>query len=124
MTDGDALQRGRDSYAQRAWLDAHEALLEADRSAPLDVDDLVLLATAAYMRGRDEEFAQHLERAHRLCLDAGDELRAARAAFFIGMTLTVRGEVARGTGWLGRAQRLVERAGGGCVERGDLLMPA
>ena len=29
----------------------------------------------------------------------------------------------RATGWLGRAQRLVEREGRDCVERGYLLVP-
>ncbi len=40
------------------------------------------------------------------------------------MHLFLRGEHGRGTGWLARAQRLVDAQGADCVERGYLLMPA
>jgi DNA-binding NarL/FixJ family response regulator len=88
-----------------------------------DVDDLVQLATACYMLGRDEEHTAAMEGAHLACLAAGDRLRAARCAFWAGMPLMIRGEVARGAGWLARGQRLVEEAGGECVERGYLMLP-
>ena len=52
-----------------------------------------------------------LERAHHAYLDAGERLRAARCAFWIGMNLLLRREVGRATGWMGRAQRLVDREG-------------
>jgi DNA-binding CsgD family transcriptional regulator len=64
-----------------------------------------------------------LERAHQLHLDGGDSPRAIRCAFWTGMNLMTRGEIGRGTGWLGRARRLVEREPSDCVERGYLLMP-
>ena len=38
------------------------------------------------------------------------------------MNLAIRGEIGPATGWLGRAQRLVEREGE-CAERGYLLLP-
>ena len=50
-------------------------------------------------------------------------LRAVRCAFWIGINLALRGEVGPATGWLGRAQRLLEREERDCVERGYLLMP-
>src|SRR5215207_9398298 len=46
-----------------------------------------------------------------------------RCALWVGMNLALREEMSRATGWLGRAQRLVEREGGDCVERGYLLVP-
>jgi tetratricopeptide (TPR) repeat protein len=113
----DQLERGRASYARGAWTDAHELLAAADRA-----EDLELLATAAYMLGRDDEYVGAMERAHHLWMDAGEELRAARCAFWIGMNLSIRGEPARATGWLGRARRLVEREGRDCVEHGFLLL--
>jgi DNA-binding CsgD family transcriptional regulator len=75
------------------------------------------------MLGRDDEYLSALERAHRAYLDGGEALRAVRCAFWVGMNLTLRGEMGHATGWLGRAQRLVEREEGDCVERGYLLVP-
>ena len=88
-----------------------------------DVGDLLQLATACYMLGRDEEQTAAMERAHLACLEAGDRPRAAWCAFWAGMPLMIRGEVARGAGWLARGQRLVEEVGGDCAERGYLMLP-
>ena len=124
MAVADELERGRALCAQGAWLDAHAALAGADQADPLEADDLELLAVVAYMLGHDDEYLRALERAHQRHLDAGAPLRAARCAFWTGMTLMVEGEVGRGTGWLGRGQRLVEQEPGECVEQGYLLIPA
>jgi DNA-binding CsgD family transcriptional regulator len=117
------LRRGREAYANRAWLDAYTALSEADRATPLQAADLELLATSASMVGRMDEYAALLERVHHAHLDAGETLPAARAAFWLGMTLAVRGEMGPAGGWFGRMQRLVERAEEDCVEQGLLLIP-
>ena len=118
----DQLEQGRAAYAGRAWRDAHAALSGADAVAPLGAADLELLGTASYMLGRDEEYVAALERAHVAHLDAGDRLRAARCAFWIGVNLFQRGGLGPATGWNGRARRLVEREGGECVEQGYLLL--
>jgi DNA-binding CsgD family transcriptional regulator len=118
----DALRRGRRAYARRAWGDAFELLSLSDHAVPLSAEDLELLATAAYMLGRPDDLSG-LERAYHLYLDAGEPLRAARCAGWAGTHLALRGELGRATGWLGRAQRLVERDGRDCVERGYLLFP-
>jgi len=117
------LERGREAYAREAWSDAFESLLQADRESPLVADDLGLLATSAYMLGRESEYLGFLERAHRAHLDAGESLPALRCAFWIGVTLANHGEVGRASGWLGRAQRLLDREGSDRVERGYLLLP-
>lgn len=118
----DRLERGRRSYTRRAWRDAYESLLRADQAVPLGAEDLELLATSAGMLGRDGEFLSGLERAHQAYLDAGETLRAVRCAFWVGTYSASRGELARATGWFGRAQRLLEREEGDCVERGYLLV--
>ncbi len=117
------LERGRASAAVGAWQAAYASLAGADQAAPLAAGDLELLATSAYMVGRIDDFLSVLERAHNAHLDGGEVLRAARCGFFLGVNLMVLGEVGRATGWLGRAQRIVEREGRDCVERGYLLMP-
>ena len=100
-----------------------EALSRADRAAPLAPGDLELLATAAYMRGEEDEWMHALERACQGHADAGNSRRAARCAFWIGIQLALRGEVGPAGGWLGRAQRLVDKEDGECVEQGYLLIP-
>jgi ATP/maltotriose-dependent transcriptional regulator MalT len=119
----DELERGRQHFAGGAWREAHEALSRADTEAPLGPGDLELLATSAYMLGLESDYYGTLERAHRAHLDAGEELAGARAAFWIGVNLAQQGEMARASGWLGRAERLVESSGDDCAERGYLLIP-
>jgi ATP/maltotriose-dependent transcriptional regulator MalT len=117
------LDRGREAYAQRAWMDAYTSLSAADEAASLGAEDLELLATAASMVGRMDDYLALLERAHHGYADAGEELRAARMAGWIGMNLAIRGEIGPAGGWFGRAQRLVEGAGKDCVEQGYVLVP-
>ncbi len=119
----DKLERGRESYGRRAWGDAYESLSLADRAAPLGAEDLELLAISAFLVGRDDDYVRALDRAHHAHLDAGEGVRAARSAFWLGLRLLLRGEMGRATGWLARAQRLLEREEHDCVERGYLLLP-
>jgi DNA-binding CsgD family transcriptional regulator/tetratricopeptide (TPR) repeat protein len=118
----DHLERGRRSYAARAWKDAYAALSSADRAAPLGGADLDLLAASAGLLGRYDEHLTLLERAHQAFLETGETLRAVRCAFWVGMFSAQRGELARATGWFGRAQRLLEREDRDCAERGYLLV--
>jgi DNA-binding CsgD family transcriptional regulator len=104
-------------------MDAYRSLSHADQEAPLGAEDLEMFATSASMIGRDDDCLDGLERAYRAHLEAGEALRAVRCAFWVGINLLQRGETARATGWLGRAQRLVEREAEDCVERGYLLVP-
>ncbi len=102
---------------------AYKSLSDADQAAPLGAKDLELLATSAYMLGRDGDYLSTLERAHHAYLAAGEAMRAVRCAFWVGVNLALRGEVSRATGWFGRAQRLLEREERDCVERGYLMLP-
>ena len=119
----DELRRGREAYARRTWMDACTSLSHVDEAAPLGAEDLELLATSAYMLGRDDDYLSYLERAHHAYLDAGEAMRAVRCGFWVGVNLALRGEMARATGWFGRAQRLLGRERRDCVERGYLLLP-
>ena len=118
------LDKGRASYARHDWVDAYEALAAADRAAPLGAGDLELLARAGYMLGRDDAYLSGLERAHHAHLDAGDSLAAVRCAWWVGHHLLFRGETGPAKGWFARAQRLLDREGRDCAERGYVLIAA
>jgi DNA-binding CsgD family transcriptional regulator len=122
MTAGD-LERGRRAYHERAWRDAYASLSSADAAEPLPAEDLELLATSAYMLGRDGDYLRALERAHQAHFDAGATSRAVRCAFWLGLNYGLRGESAQASGWLARAQRLLDAGERDVVERGYLLMP-
>lgn len=119
----DALERGRAGFAARAWTQAFTSLSDADTNEPLSAADLELLATAAFMLGRVDDFFTVLERAYARRLSDDEVHRAARCAFYLGISLATTGEIARAGGWFGRGQRLVDSAGVDCVEQGYLLMP-
>jgi DNA-binding CsgD family transcriptional regulator len=123
MSTVDALDQGRESFERQAWADAFAQLSAADRDTPVEPDDLVRLATAAYLLGRDDESVVLWERAHHGFLSRDEEERAARCAFWLGIGLMDRGELARGGGWLARARRLLDDGRRDCVERGYLLVP-
>ena len=116
----DLRERGRDCYRRRQWIAAFDAFSQADETEPLAAADLWLLAWSAYLTGRDEDFARTMGRAYRAHLDAGEPLSAARCAGWLGTILDLGGEVGPAAGWLSRAQRLVEREGVDCPERGFL----
>ncbi len=117
------LDRGREAYAKQAWRNAYTLLSHTDSATPLDPEDLELLATSAYMLGRDDDHVSSLERAYHVYLVTGEALRAVRCAFWVGLNLALRGEMGRATGWFGRAQRLVKRQERDCIEQGYLLVP-
>ena len=106
-------------------MDAYAVAVAAPPGAvPLGAEDLELLATAAYMLGRDDEYASALERAHQRAPGrrrAG--CRAVRCAFWLGLALR--------SGARRAARPDGSAAPGGCssarrrdsVERGYLLIP-
>jgi DNA-binding CsgD family transcriptional regulator len=123
MPEAGHVSQGREAFARRAWRDAFESFSRADQEAALGADELELLATSAYMLGRDEDHVRALERAHHAYLDAGQIPRAVYCAYWIGHNMMLRGEAGPATGWFGRGQRLLERERQDCAERGYLLIP-
>jgi DNA-binding CsgD family transcriptional regulator len=118
---GDALDQGRTAFAGQAWSDALARLSEADRASPLEPEDLERLATAAYLTGRDEESAEAWARAHHELLARDEPERAARCAIWLAFGLLIRGEAARGGGWMARARRVLAGSPAELAERGFLL---
>ena len=107
---------------RQAWSDAFSHLSTADRQEGLDPADLVELAQAAQLIGKESESAELLARAHQGFLRRGDTQRAVRCAFWLGFVALLNGEVAQAGGWLSRAERLLAGESD-CVERGYLLLP-
>jgi DNA-binding CsgD family transcriptional regulator len=112
------LQRGREAYANQAWLDAYDALSRADVESPLEAADVELLATSAALVGARDAHHSLLERLHKLRLEL-----AAKAAVLLGLNLAIAGEVGPAMGWFGRAERLVDQAREDSVVSGYLLLP-
>jgi DNA-binding NarL/FixJ family response regulator len=119
----DPLERARAAFERQAWADAYEGLTQAAGVAPLGLDDLERLATTAFLTGRHEESEDVWISAHQAALRLGRAPRAIRCAFHVAMGLIDRGEMARGAGWLGRANHVLEEHGEDCAERGLLLVP-
>ena len=123
MPVADALDGGREFFGRHAWGDAFAELSAADRENALGLEDLERLAVAAYLVGADTDSEAAWLRAHHECLRLGFVVRAARCAGWLAQGLLLRGEMARGGGWLARAQRLLDEAHHDGVERGYLLLP-
>ncbi len=123
MTTDDAVTQARDAFAKHAWTEAFDAFRAADRETPLELADLERIGVAAHLIGNDDDAIELWGRAHHEAIDAGDVIGAARHAFWLGMILVGRGDMAVGGGWLGRAARLVEESGVDCVEGGYVLVP-
>ena len=115
---------GRRAYASEAWLEAYERLSAADRREALGAQDVGLLATSAYMIGRESEYLVLLERAYRAHLDRGRaRWRPCAAHSGWASASRGRGDVGRAGGWLARARRLLDEGQRDCVEQGYLLLP-
>ena len=106
------------------WEAAYTRMCGRDEAAALtDGDALEMFATCAYMTGREDAYIDLMGRAFDAHAQADAPLRAARAAFWIGLTLMFRGETGLGGGWLARAETLVGDHGGPCAESGYIMLP-
>jgi hypothetical protein len=117
------LARARRAFEREIWAEAFSGFSAADVDQPLAPEDLERMAAAAQLVGADEVAAATWERAHLELLDGGEVERAVRCAFWLAYGLLILGQMARGGGWIGRAQRLVEEHGLDCVEQGFLMIP-
>jgi DNA-binding CsgD family transcriptional regulator len=117
------LEDGRRLFAAASWREAYDALAAADAELDLGPSELELLARAAYMVGRDDDYVAGLERAHHAHVRDEHLPRAVRCAFWIGHNLMFRGHGARANGWFSLGVRLLENPRVTCVEQGYLLIP-
>ncbi|HVE46492.1 MAG TPA: LuxR C-terminal-related transcriptional regulator [Acidimicrobiales bacterium] len=119
----DELEKGRRLCAKRAWADAYKVLTSLDQVDALGAEDLELLATAAWMVGRDDDVVSALERAQRLHVERGVPLGAVKCHFSLYINLALRGEMGAADGWISRSHRLVAGQEQDCLEHGWLQVP-
>lgn len=117
------IDEARTHYGKRAWADAYATLQQADAVSPLQAEDLSRLAWSAGLLGHDTEMLAAQERLYQIFLDSGDELEAARSAFWLGFRLFSLGEQGKASAWLARAERIASAASRACAVQGYLMLP-
>lgn len=99
----DPIADGRDAFARHEWEQAVTLLAEAE--AP---DDLVLLGEALLWSNEHERSFRVKERAYQAYLRAGDTRRAGFVAVLLTVHNAVRLDMAVASGWLAKAQNLLD----------------
>jgi class 3 adenylate cyclase len=115
----DTLGAAREAARRHAWTEALE-LYEAAESEQLSAQDLEQLAEAAWWLGRGALCIATRERAHAAYLAEGDRRRAGVVALGLAEDHFHRLAGTVGSGWLDRAERLLEDEAGS-VEHGYLV---
>ena len=103
----EVLEAARDAYGRHDWAAARDRFHAARAEGELAPGDLDALADAAWWLGDFDEASAVLEEAYRRHLDDGRPRPAAMAAIGIAVNHFLRGDGVVGSGWLGRAQRLL-----------------
>ena len=104
-----SVQHAREAAARGDWEEAYDVLMKADADGVAGPADLALLGEVAYAAGHLDVTIEAWERAHALCVQAGDPVAAAGAAVRVAMHLLLdTALMAPVRGWLGRAERLLE----------------
>lgn len=114
---GEKLESGRTAFDKQRWLEAFQQLTEASAESPLEPDDLVILACAAYLAGQEKDATNAWTDAHNLFIERGQPLPAARCGFWLSLTALLGGEGSRCKGWLARVQREL-KSQPDCAEQG------
>jgi hypothetical protein len=99
----DEFADGREAFARHEWERAATLLAEAE--AP---DDLVLLGEALLWSNQHEQSFRVKERAYQAYLHAGDARSAGFVAVFLTVHNAVRLDMAVASGWLAKAQNLLD----------------
>jgi DNA-binding NarL/FixJ family response regulator len=116
----DQVRRARDAYRKREWSRAVELFQTAAEQSGLSPADMNTLGDAAWWLGRIETSNAAYIDAYRRHVDEGRHREAAMSAIGVAVNLLLRGDDVLGSGWLARAERLLE-ADTDCPEYGYLL---
>jgi class 3 adenylate cyclase len=104
----DLLAAAREAVRRHAWEEAREAFTSAEDEKPLVPADLESLANSCWWSGSPEAAVDALERAYAGFVETGDNDEAARLGVFLGYLAFRRGAFAVGSGWMAKAERLLE----------------
>jgi hypothetical protein len=105
----DIARRAREAASRGDPDEAFALFMEADEDGLADPADLAALGEVAYVAGRLDVTIDAWERAHALCMEAGEPIAAAGAAVRVAMHLLFdTALMAPVRGWLARAERLLE----------------
>src|SRR5215203_822923 len=115
------LERARDAFAHRDWIAARDGFNAARAHGTLTADDTFALGDAVWWLGSFRETLAYYEEAYHLYLEDGRPRPAAATAMGIAAFLFMRGDAAVGSGWMGRALRLLKDEPE-CVEHGYVLI--
>jgi len=110
--------------ALAGWRATYERLATLDAAAPLAPPQLLELAVAAYLVGKDSESIATLIRAHQAFVQGRELRQAGGVAAQLALIAMNTNDVAQAAGWMSRSARLLDECGGPCAERGHLLMAA
>jgi DNA-binding CsgD family transcriptional regulator len=113
------LHAARDACAQYRWDVAYERYRDLAAEGDLPVADVAAFADASWWMGRTDESLTLSEQLYHRCLQGGEAASAARLAIEVGFLWLLRGEPTVGSGWIGRATRLL-RDIPECAEHGYL----
>ena len=106
----ETIESGRDAMDRHAWAEAVDVFVAADRDGGLEPGDLERLGTAAWWTGKPDEATEALERAFTGYVDANQPSDAARVALALTYQAFRRQAASIATGWLARAEHLLESA--------------
>jgi len=107
-----SVQRAQEAAARGDWEEAYDLLMKADVDGLLGPAELPVLGEVAYAAGHLDVTIAAWERAHALCVQAGDPVAAAGAAVRVAMHLLLdTALMAPVRGWLARADRLLGEEG-------------
>ena len=105
----DHVAAGRSAINERRWREGYDLLAAAAASGDLPPEDLELLAWSAYLTDEVVQVVPILERAYAGYVAAGNNERAAAVAVQLAHEYgSIRLQKAVGSGWLARAERLLE----------------
>jgi DNA-binding CsgD family transcriptional regulator len=117
----DTLEQARDALAREAWAAAYDGFAAAEPST-LTGRDLEGYADAAWWGSRLRESIEIRQRAYTAYAAEGDERGAGATAARIAIEHFLRGDLAVGGGFLGRAERHLGSFPEDAPERGYLAM--
>jgi class 3 adenylate cyclase len=114
----DPLEGGREAVRGGRWAEGFELLRDADESAELGPEDLMLLGEAAMWIGHMDAVDAYFERAYRAYLEDGNTRRAAFVAVWLSHNQKNNLQQSVANGWMSRAKRLLDLEDEDTVEHG------